>query len=125
VLKRIPLALTIIYSTALAYVSLVKLNDVPDIGVSFGDKIFHFLAYSILTFLWFGTFFFNFNLKKRRAITYSVIISIMFGIIVEVLQDQLTTYRSMDIYDVLANTFGVLLALLIIVLKRNFDVKIK
>lgn len=119
-LKKTALVLTIIYSVALTYVSLVKLNHVPDIGVSFGDKIFHFLAYSLLTFLWFGTFLFKFNFKEKKAITYAAIISIIFGIVIEVLQEVLTTYRAMDIYDVIANTSGVLLTVLVIVLKKKY-----
>ncbi|WP_415865501.1 VanZ family protein [Thalassobellus suaedae] len=91
--------------------------------MSFGDKIFHFLLYSLLTFLWFNTFLFNFNYKEKKAITYAAIISIVFGIVVEVLQEILTVYRTMDIYDVMANTSGVLVTVLVIVLIKNIDVK--
>ncbi len=123
-LKKKALALSIIYTLALTYASLVKLNNLPDVGVSFGDKIFHFLAYSLLAFLWFSTFLFNFNYNKKKAITYSAVISIIFGIIIEVLQNVLTVYRSMDIYDVFANTTGVLLTVvLVLVTKKNIDVK--
>ncbi|WNH14332.1 VanZ family protein [Thalassobellus suaedae] len=122
-LKKKALVISIVYTLVLTYVSLVKLNNVPDIGVSFGDKIFHFLAYSLLTFLWFNTFLFNFNYKEKKAITYAAIISIVFGIVVEVLQEILTVYRTMDIYDVMANTSGVLVTVLVIVLIKNIDVK--
>lgn len=101
----------------------MKLTNVPDIGVSFGDKIFHFLAYFVLAFLWFGAFVYNFNFKKRKAITYASIFSVLFGIVIEVLQYLLTTYRSLDIYDMFANTFGVLLAVVIITVKNNIGIK--
>ncbi|MFI1744436.1 VanZ family protein [Thalassobellus sediminis] len=122
-LKKKALAISIIYTLVLIYASLVKLNNVPDIGVSFGDKIFHFLAYSLLAFLWFCTFRYNFSYKEKKAITYAAVISIIFGIIIEVLQDTLTVYRSMDIYDVFANSSGVLLTVLVLVLKKNIGVK--
>lgn len=118
-LKKTALAITLIYTVALTYASLVKLNNVPDIGVSFGDKIFHFLAYSLLAFLWFGAFLFNFNFKEKRAIIYAAIISVVFGIVIEVLQETITVYRAMDIYDVIANTSGVLLTVLVVALKKN------
>ncbi|MFI1771844.1 VanZ family protein [Thalassobellus citreus] len=122
-LKKKALLISIIYTLALTYASLVKLNNVPDIGVSFGDKIFHFLAYSLLAFLWFSTFLFNFNFKEKKAITYAAVISVIFGIIIEVLQETLTVYRSMDVYDVFANSSGVLLTVLVLVLKKNIGVK--
>lgn len=122
-LKKFALIAAISYSMALTFLSLMKLTNVPDIGVSFGDKIFHFLAYFVLAFLWFGAFVYNFNFGKRKAITYASIFSVLFGIIIEMLQYLLTTYRSLDIYDVFANTSGVLLAVVIIVVKNNIDIK--
>jgi len=123
VLKKKALAISIIYTLAISYASLVKLNNVPDIGVSFGDKIFHFIAYSLLAFLWYSSFLYNFRYKEKKAIIYSAVISIIFGIIIEVLQDVLTVYRSMDIYDVFANSSGVLLTVVVLVLKKNIHVK--
>jgi VanZ family protein len=38
---------------------------------------------------------------------------IIYGIIIEVLQSVITDYRTGDYFDVMANTFGVLLALTI------------
>ena len=122
-LKKLVLLAAIIYSVALTFVSLIRLTDVPDIGISFGDKIFHFLAYFVLAFLWFGAWSYNFSFKKRKAIIYASVFSVVFGIVIEVLQDTLTAYRALDIYDVIANTSGVLLAVLVIALKNNIGVK--
>jgi VanZ family protein len=123
VLKRFALIIAIVYSLALAIVSLVKLDNIPDVGVSYGDKIFHFLAYCILTFLWFNVFFNAFKLKKRRAIYFSIVLSIIFGIIIEILQETITVSRALDAYDVLANTIGVLIASLVLWFKDNLHVK--
>ena len=122
-LKKLALIAAIIYSMVLTFVSLMKLTNVPNIGVSFGDKIFHFLAYFVLAFLWFEAFIYNFSFNKRKAIVYASIFSVLFGIVIEVLQYLLTTYRSLDIYDVFANTSGVLLAVVIIAVKNNIGVK--
>lgn len=122
-LKKLALFAAIIYSGALLFVSLIKLTNVPDVGVDFGDKIFHFLAYFVLAFLWFGAFLYHFNFNKRKAIIYASVFSILFGIIIEVLQDTLTDYRALDVYDVLANTSGVLLAVALIASKNNFGIK--
>ena len=122
-LKKLVLIAAIVYTIILTFVSLIKPEDIPDIEVSYGDKIFHFLAYCILTFLWFGAFKFHFNLIKRKPLVYAAIVSVVFGIIIEVLQETLTESRTLDVYDVLANTFGVIIAVLVLVLKKNIDVK--
>lgn len=122
-LKKFALILVIVYTIILTFVSLIKPENIPDIEVSYSDKIFHFLAYGLLTFLWFCAFFYHFNFKISKSITYAALVSIVFGIIIEVLQDKLTTYRTLDILDVLANTSGVILAVLVLVVKKNIDVK--
>ena len=108
---------------ALSTVCLIRLNNLPDIRVSNGDKIFHLLSYLVLTFLWVNTFIYKFKLKKEHAIVYAGVFCIAFGIIIEVLQGSVTSYRSSDIYDVVANTCGVLIMMLIFVIKNLVMIK--
>lgn len=122
-LKKIALLAALGYSASLATVSLIRLNNLPDVGISFADKIFHFLAYALLTILWYAAFFLTLNYKKKRAIVYAVILSVIFGIIIEVLQDTLTDSRALDVFDVLANTLGALLASVILFFKNSLHVK--
>lgn len=122
-LKKLIPIITIIYSLALVTVSLIKLNNVPDIGVSFGDKIFHFLAYFVLTLLWFYTFLYAFKFKSKKAIFFAAILSVLFGMIIEVLQENMTASRSLDVYDAVANTLGALLASTVLWFKSNAHVK--
>ncbi|MDO5972437.1 VanZ family protein [Flavivirga aquimarina] len=122
-LKKLTPVITIIYSLALITVSLIKLSDIPDIGVSFGDKIFHFLAYFVLTVLWFYTFSYTFKFKKKKAIVFAVVLSVLFGIIIEVLQDSITIYRALDVYDVVANTLGAVFASILLWFKSSLHVK--
>jgi glycopeptide antibiotics resistance protein len=51
-----------------------------------------------------------------------MVLSIIFGIIIEVLQGTVTAYRSSDINDVLANTIGVLLMSVVIGMKNKYKV---
>ncbi|WP_083253202.1 VanZ family protein [Flavivirga aquatica] len=122
-LKKVTLIITLAYSVALSTVSLIRLNNLPDVGVSFGDKIFHFLAYCLLTLLWFSVFLLVFNLKKKKAIYFAVIFAIVFGIVIEVLQDTMTESRALDVYDVVANTMGALLASLVLWFKKKLYIK--
>ncbi|WP_370477591.1 VanZ family protein [Tamlana flava] len=117
------LFLTLAYTLALAMVCLVRLNDLPDIGVYFGDKIFHFLAYVLLTILWFGTWNYHFGLKTNKSIVYALVFALIFGIIIEVLQDVLTDYRTLDVHDIFANSLGSLLASIALWFKHALQVK--
>lgn len=111
------------YPIALAILSLIRLNNLPSTGISFADKIFHFLAYALLTVFWFGAFLLTFNFKKRRAIFLAVISAIIFGIIIEVLQETMTDSRALDVYDILANSLGALLASVILFFINSLHVK--
>ncbi len=109
-LKKVAQFLAIPYTIALATVSLINLSGkLPDIEIDFGDKIFHFLAYGLLALLWHTVFRFKIEQPKKKAILNAVFLAIVFGIILEVLQETLTTYRSLDVYDAIANSLGALL----------------
>ncbi|XLE34682.1 VanZ family protein [Tamlana fucoidanivorans] len=119
--KKVILFAALGYTGFLATVSLIRIDNLPDAGISFADKIFHFLAYGLLTLLWFGVF--SNNYRKKVALRYAAIFSVGFGIIIEVLQKVLTEYRALDGYDIVANTFGVLLMSGILSLKNKVQVK--
>ncbi len=123
VLKTLTLLATVLYTTALAVVCLIRLNNLPDVGFSFGDKVFHFLAYSVLTVLWFGTFLYYTAANRSKAILYALIFAVVFGIIIEVLQDTMTDFRSLDVYDMVANSLGALLTAGTLWLNRALRVK--
>lgn len=124
-LKKGSLILAVSYSITLLYISLKNLKDMPKVDIDHADKIFHFIAYAILSTLWFMVF----KLYKRQtlqlAILKAVIFSIIFGIIIEVMQGTLTTYRAFDVYDAIANSMGALLIGIIIYIQQKLQVKIR
>lgn len=99
------------YTLALLVVSLITLDfgGLETVVPSFGDKIFHFLAYGILTYLWASTINRYFKLSKFKAIIIVFLACTGFGIIIEVLQKVLTNSRHFDYYDIAANISGVIL----------------
>ena len=106
-LERNALWLAILATLVVAILSLgavPKLNLGLDLKSS--DKYLHFIAYFSLCLLWF------FALKDRlHRYFFRILIPaglILYGIILEGLQGGLTTYRTADIYDAIANTAGVL-----------------
>ena len=88
-----------------------------NIKISNIDKLYHSIAYFTLTISWLLSFY-----KKPKKKYIIVISCIILGIIIEVLQNTITIYRTGDLLDVIANSIGVLLALLIfnIISKKNY-----
>ena len=90
-------------------------NDI-DIEVPNIDKIVHFFFYFIAAIL--ACLFIrersNGRLPIRKAMLYTAIFLILFGLGIEILQEKITTYRSGDIFDLIANTTGILVSLFVI-----------
>jgi VanZ family protein len=119
VLKNIIFLASIVYTFALLTVCLITLRNLPDIGVSHGDKIFHFLAYGMFTLLWVYTFILKFEWHKKKAILFAASGAVLYGILIEVLQGSVTTSRSFDYYDALANSLGAVAMGLILMVKNR------
>ena len=99
----------------IAYLSLIKTPKVV-LVYSVNDKIYHIIAYFILTICWLFSFF------KKPSLKYSIVVfCLLFGIIIELMQSSLTSYRTGDYKDILANIIGVFLGLITfnLVLKKN------
>jgi VanZ family protein len=94
----------------IGYLSLKKMEAMP-LQLSHSDKIYHTIAYFLLGLSWLLSF--PKSLQKKN-LKYAVVVScVIFGIVIEVLQGTLTTYRTASLLDVLANTVGVLVAMLL------------
>ena len=111
-LERNALIIAIAVTVAIAILSLSavpKLN--LELGIKSGDKYLHFIAYFVLSSSWY------FALKdKISGKVFKIFVPlglILYGIILEGLQSGLTTYRTGDMYDAIANTAGVIAALIL------------
>jgi len=116
VLKKWALPILVVYALALAVFSLIRLSDIPSLGFSFDDKIYHFVAYFIFTCI-------AYNFFRQTKLTQSLLIAsvsvTIYGIIIEVLQLAMTTYRTLDVYDIIANTLGALVSALVLQFLNN------
>ncbi|MDI1316186.1 VanZ family protein [Flavobacterium sp.] len=114
-LKNILLVLAIGWTVAVTFLCLISFNTLPSIGVSGADKYVHATFHFVFTMLW-GTYFWKqqneLQLPKIAAVVF---ISISFGILIEILQETLTTTRQADLLDVAANIIGALIALLVFI----------
>ena len=122
-LKVLAFLSAIVYTAVLTIASLMTIKEMPNLGFSFSDKVLHFLAYCIMCFLWFMACSYTFKFTKKQSIFYALIFSVIFGMFIEVLQGTMTVSRAYDVYDMLANSLGALLASTILWFKFRLHVK--
>jgi len=119
VLKKGWLSLAIAWTVLIAILCLISFSDLPSIQVKSADKYVHVTFHFIFVLLW-GFYVSKSSAKiKISKIIRVVLVSITYGIVIEGLQELLTTTRHADIYDVLANLTGALLALSVFVLIKR------
>lgn len=76
---------------------------------SFVDKLAHFFVFMVLSiFLFADIKKDNKNISNTKALLLVFLISLFYGIIIEILQSVLTINRSAELLDILANMLGVL-----------------
>lgn len=101
-----------IWTILIAVVCLVDFNKMPSISIKGADKYVHFSFYFIFTLLWF--LYFRKKNEQQDAILKIFIAALIFGSLIEIAQETFTTSRHADVYDILANTTGALVAIIII-----------
>ncbi len=107
------------YIILLTYGSLFNTKDLVEINFKFHDKLIHFAAYALLClFIYFIFKIYAVQSSLRTAVLFSII----YGIVIEVLQMTLTSYRAFDLYDIAANTAGIFIMACAIHTKKAFIV---
>ena len=124
---RFFLIIAVVYTLLITTLSLIPLGRISLGGFNPTDKMLHGVAYFILTLLW----LFYYLMKKSEIRNYKweffniSALVIVFGMLIEVLQGALTSYRQPDWADILANSIGVLISFLFCVVFLNFLKRIK
>jgi VanZ family protein len=120
VLKQVFFLAAIFWTGIIAFFCLVQLNNVPFTSVSNLDKLVHTFFYFVFTSLWF--LFFKKHLSNSnglKPLVISFLLSFVFGISIEILQELFTATRHADLFDVLANLFGATLAAVVVIIFLN------
>jgi VanZ family protein len=87
----------------IVYLSLTSTPLEVDLGFANQDKLYHALAYFTLMF-WFAQIY---HKKLQRGLL--IVVFVLLGLLMEYAQS-FSPYRTADIFDMLANSTGVLLA---------------
>ncbi|MFD2564087.1 VanZ family protein [Aquimarina rubra] len=115
------LTLAFAYTSLVSWLSLARVFIPIDVQITGSDKIGHSLAYFVFTIIWFLFFFYSEKQHKEfsQSLIRASVFGFLFGILMELLQALLTTYRSPEWNDVLANTSGIIFALIILKVLKN------
>lgn len=112
-LEHNALAIAIITTLIIAFLSLSHVPKVNlGLNIKSGDKYLHATAYFFLSLVWY--FALQKKIKNSRFKILLIVVLVFYGIVLEGLQGGLTNYRTADLYDVFANSFGILIATLVI-----------
>ena len=119
--NKLILVMAISWTAIVTYYSLVSSNEIPTMPMNF-DKLGHLAFYFGTTLSWF-LYFRSGKAKKsfKKAAITAFLISFFYGILIEVAQGLFTATRQPDVIDVFANTFGAILAIILIYLARFFS----
>lgn len=125
VLKNIVVVSAIVWTCLIAYSCLVTFSKLPEIEVPGADKYVHSIFHFVFTILWGCTSWLRETKINIKKIVTIVLISIAFGLLIELLQEMCTTTRKADAFDVLANVAGALIALLAFIIVKKTSAKIR
>ena len=122
--KNINLLLASVFIVFLTIISLKESVDFSQNLIPISDKILHLSAYIVLTVLW-SSYFVSLNIKfsRNKVLIIVAVFLTIYGIIIEVLQSKLTTTRVSEFKDILANLFGILIGIIIIINFKKFKLK--
>jgi len=91
------------YTLWLIAVSLTPLEGISLPSFSYADKLVHFFLYFFLTIFWLLAYPQLWHKKFQF-----ILLVILLGITIELIQEYFILARSGDVFDVLANTLGVI-----------------
>ena len=109
--KQNALLLLLGYALTITALSLLSIGNLPEEAPEFSDKIIHAVAYAIFTAL-----FYNYirQSDKKSIIVLTLIVPFLFGAIIEVLQYVFNPDRTFDLWDIVANGIGTVIAVVFI-----------
>ena len=116
---RLTFIVALIYTLSILILSLINLQDIKIIELKSSDKVYHTLSYTLMILLWMVHYKLKFKTITFKHFFVLMLSVIFFGIIIEYLQLFLTSYRSFDWWDVLANTIGVIMGFLLFMIAKK------
>ncbi len=99
-----------IWTIIFTFMFLQGASSLPKVNINQIDKLFHAVFHCIFTSIW----FLSFRIRNIDNLKKAFFFSIFYGILIEILQQLLTSTRKSDLLDILANIVGAIFAFFVI-----------
>jgi len=100
------------YTLFITFLLLFPITNFPKVEVPFIDKLGHVILFSILVIIWLLFVLSKTEVGKLTSI-WVVLIAFFYGIIIEASQGLFFESRTADVWDIIANSAGILMGWLI------------
>ncbi|MGB1017890.1 MAG: VanZ family protein [Chitinophagales bacterium] len=98
---------------SVGFVSLLPSQELPKTGFNHIDKLVHITMYFILSVILVKASL-KLNNTPLKILAIPIVLSFFYSFGIEILQEMITDSRFFDIFDILANGIGCILALLLV-----------
>ena len=117
------LGIAITYTLLITAALLTPITGAPKIEIPFADKMVHLIINSGLFMVWASYVFSgktNTKTKKTYTLPLLFVCTLLYGILIEVVQGSFIPTRGADFFDVVANLCGLILGFFAVKLTKKF-----
>tara|TARA_B100000795_G_scaffold191487_1_gene145991 strand:- start:1694 stop:2092 length:399 start_codon:yes stop_codon:yes gene_type:complete len=119
---KVLLVISVSYTLFITIAFLIPItNQVPKLAFPFADKSIHLILNAGLFVVW-SWYVISKTVKilKTRTLVVLFVCTFFYGILIEVIQGRYLATRGADIFDVVANMFGLFLGLFVVNVSKKF-----
>ena len=109
------------YTLLITLALLLPITGGPNIDIPFADKILHLAINAGLFVVW-ASYLFSRKTKGKNTFILALLFGCIFiyGILIEVIQENLIPTRGADFFDVVANVCGLILGSFVVKMSKKF-----
>jgi VanZ family protein len=118
---KLLLGIAISYTLLITAALLTPITGAPKIEIPFADKIVHLIINAGLFVVW-ASYVFSGKTKTTKTYTLPLLFvcTLLYGILIEVIQGSFIPTRGADFFDVVANVCGLILGFFAVKLTKKF-----
>jgi VanZ family protein len=117
------LGIAIAYTLLITAALLTPITGAPKVEIPFADKMVHLIINAGLFMVWASYVFSgktNTKTKKTYTLPLLFVCTLLYGILIEVVQGSFIPTRGADFFDVIANLCGLILGFFAVKLTKKF-----
>lgn len=117
---KLLLGIAIAYTLLITAALLTPITGAPKIEIPFADKMVHLIINAGLFVVWASYVFSGKTNTKTYTLPLLFVCTLLYGILIEVIQGSFIPTRGADFFDVVANVCGLILGFFAVKLTKKF-----